>query len=228
MSAKAKKQEPSTLPQGRMLGNGVIRFPGVGLMRALSTSVVDTLRRAGRLGVTFGGKRDIFESCGYERYLQLRDYRDRYDRGDIASRVVEAFPESTWRGTGEDCIYDSDDPANVTPFQQAWNDLNKRLKIWSVFCRADILAGLGQYSLVVIGAPGDYATPLPAKFEAKDLGFLMPFAQEDAPIVRYDEDIRSPRYGQPLQYQLRRVSNQRKTNEFSIIPWATALSRPIH
>lgn len=208
---------------------GPLRFPVMSLLRSATESAIDQMRRLRTgAGVTHRGKRDLYETCGYERNLTLRDYRERYARGDIASRIIEAFPEATWRGSGHDCVYDSDDAQETTPFEQAWNNLNKRLKVWSVFYRADVLAGLGHYAVILIGAPGDYNTPLPDTLKPEDIHFLMPFCQEDAPIVDYVTAINDPRCGQPLSYQLRRTSAIRKSLEQARAPLVLDLTRQVH
>lgn len=210
--------------------SGALRFPVMSMLRSATESVVEQMRRAktGLTGVTFGGKRDLYETCGYDRHLRLMQYRERYARGDIASRVVEAFPEATWRGSGHDCVFDSDDAQETTPFEKAWNDLNKRLKVWSVFYRADVLAGLGHYAIILLGAPGDYNSPLPDTLKPTDLLFLSPFCQEDSPITEYVTDIRDPRYGQPLFYQLRRTSVLRKSLEQARAPMSLDLTKQVH
>lgn len=205
----------------------VVRSAGLQLVRAAS-SIIDRMRAVGLAGVTFGGNRDIFEACGYERRLLLKQYRARYNRGDMASRIVEAYPESTWRGTGQDAVYDDESPDVETPFERAWNDLNKRLRIWSVLYRADVLAGLGHYAVILIGAPGDMGSPLPPVLKADDVKYLVPYAQEDAPITRWVEKTDDARFGQPEQYQLRRTSQLSYSSEFMRAPMAGLLSRPVH
>ena len=205
----------------------VVRMPGISLFRSLTSSMIDRLRLGHGHGVTFKGARDIYEACGYDKRLVLKQYRQRYQRGDIACRVIEAYPEATWRGTGHDCVFDSEDVETETPFERAWNDLNKRLRIWSKFYRADVLAGLGHYSILLIGATGDYHTPLETA-SADDLLFLQPFCQEDAVITQWQEDTKDPRYGLPLQYQLRRVSVLDRHNERGNAPMAEKFSRPVH
>lgn len=210
-----------------MASKGVVAdFPSK--FRAAASTVLERIGLASFAGLTHGGRRDLWAACGYDRTLLLRQYRERYNRGDVASRIIEAFPDATWRGTGEDFVFDSDDPEVATPFEQAWNRLNTRLKVWSVFRRADVLAGLGHYSVILIGAPGNYNEPLPTNLGERGVIFLQPFCQEDAPITRYVEDTSDPRYGEPLEYTLRRTAVLRRGNEFTRVPLGEQLSRQVH
>lgn len=156
-------------------------------------------------GITFGGKRDLYKALGYQRQLFITDYRSRYKRNGVAARIVEAKPQDTFRGGGE--LVETSDPENITPFEQAWYDLDEKLKVWSMFQRADILSGIGRYSILVIGAPGKLDTPL-TKTTLDELSFLMAYAEDDAKIVEFDNDDQSPRFGLPTFYQLNRTQSK--------------------
>jgi hypothetical protein len=149
------------------------------------------------------GKSDVaivvHEQLGYKRELTQRDYRARFERDGIAARIVEALPKATWKGSVE--VIEDEDPENVTDFEAAWDDLNKRLKIVSVLKRADIVSRLGRYAVVLMIAPGDVSSELP---RGKRLTALRVFAEDDAKIASYDIDPNSPRFGMPTAYVLSR------------------------
>ena len=65
------------------------------LLNASLTTMRSTI--ASRAGLTHDGKRDIYAACGYPLELGIIDYYNRYKRGDIAGRVIEAFPDACWR-----------------------------------------------------------------------------------------------------------------------------------
>ena len=155
-----------------------------------------------KAGVTFGGKRDLFDALGYKRVLTPQDYRARYERGGLASRVVEAFPSATWLGVGE--LNEDEDPNIETEFETAWNELNIRLNVWSQIKRVDILAGIGQYSVLLIGAPGPVEEELPKLKGQEDILFLQPYAQDEATILEVEGDTENPRFGLPTIYRIRR------------------------
>lgn len=52
---------------------------------------------SGQLGKSFKGKRDIYEIFGYKKEISIDDYYNKYDRQDIAGRIVDAPAKETWR-----------------------------------------------------------------------------------------------------------------------------------
>lgn len=179
-------------------------MPGpIGVIRAAASALVERAAWMRQAGVTFDGQRDLYTVLGYKPELRPEDYRARYERGGIAARIVEILPNVTWRGTGE--LIEDEDPDVSTAFEKEWDELSQRLGVWSIFRRADILAGLGRYSVILLGAPGEMEQPL-SNFKAKDLMYLQPFAEEDAQITQFEDDVKNKRYGLPKQYNLRRTT----------------------
>jgi hypothetical protein len=207
----AEELATTDAPELRILAN----------LRTLSTVLEQRGAFAGSAGLTFGGSRDLYRALGYKRVILPRDYRTRYLRNGIAARIVEAAPKSTWRAGGE--LVEDEDPNTLTDFEQAWDDLNRRLKVWSTFQRTDILCGMGRYAIIVLGAPGDLNTEL-KQLKAEELLYLSPFSEEDAMITRYETDITSPRFGLPLEYMLRRTNISMTT----IQPPSLLPGRPVH
>lgn len=186
-------------------------------LRSLTSTLIQRAQWLTRHGITFNGARDAYAALGYERDLTVIQYRQRWERGDIAARIIECAPLATWRGSGE--IVEDDDPDSTTEFEEAWDDLNERLKIWSVLQRADILAGIGRYSVILLGGKGDLSSEL-EKGKPEDLLYLQPFAEDDATILAYDTKADSPRFGLPTAYQLKRVRSAAVMSE--------AFGRSIH
>lgn len=193
-----------------------------GGLRALVSAIGARFGISNSAGLTFGGARDLYAALGYDRELNSKKYRDRYKRNGIAARVVEAAPKATWRGGLE--VIEDENPEVSTQFENAFHELNDRLNVWSVMCRADVLAGLGQYSVILIGAPGPLDTELPPTFKAEQLTYLTPFAQEDAQIQTYDENPESERFGLPEFYTLSRLSGTKSKTVGKKVHW----SRIIH
>lgn len=176
----------------------------VGLIRALSNIITQRVRWWNQAGYTFDGVRDSYKTLGYKRELELRDYRSRYERGGIAGKIVDMPAQATWRGEGE--LIEVEDPDTVTAFEKEWKELNDRLNIWSYFLRADILAGIGHYSVIVLGAPGEnYMEPL-EKLKAEELKYLGVYAEDEAKIQTWNNDTQDERYGKPEVYQLTRMN----------------------
>jgi hypothetical protein len=185
-------------------------------IRAAASVLVERMQFMRQAGITFKGMRDLYEILGYERLISTRQYRDRYSRGGIAKRIVETLPKATWRGDME--LVEDENPKVSTAFEQAWDTLETRLKIKAVLQRADILAGLSTYAVILIGAPGDLNTELP-KGKPESLLYLSPFLggggpgsstrsgqiDSDCTIQEFEIDATNPRFGLPKTYQIRRV-----------------------
>ena len=147
----------------------------------------------------FGGDRDYYRILGYKQSLTLLDYHTRYERGDIASRIVDLPAQDTWRRPPQ--VTEGGD--TTTPFARAWDALVKRLKVWSKLSRLDKLAGLGRYGVLLLGvAGGRLEDPLTEKDGPESLRYLRPFAELHAEIEEVDTDPNSPRYNMPVMYRL--------------------------
>jgi hypothetical protein len=123
-------------------------------------------------GLQFDGRRDLYQIFGYDRIITAHQYREVYLRGGVAKQIVEAFPKATWRGGVE--VYEDEDASVSTPFEQAFEVLEKKHHIFNTLLSADILAGLSTYSVILVGAPGNLQEELP-KGNPDSLLYLAPF-----------------------------------------------------
>lgn len=163
--------------------------------------LVERLGFARAFGLTFAGKRRLFEACGYQDDLTPADYRWRYDRNEIAGTVIDTMPENTWRGGGQ--LVDDKDPEVTTAFEAAFLALNDRLKIWPTLEKADTLSGLGEFSVVLIGAPGDLGTPLERVSGPDAIVFLKAVGPEHVSPETYVQTATDPRFGQIEFYKVK-------------------------
>jgi hypothetical protein len=191
------------------------------------SSIVNRSRFSNVGGITYNGKRDMYQALGYRRILFVEDYRARYRRNGVAARIVEAKPQDTFRGGGE--LIETPDPNNITPFEKAWYEMDDRLKVWSMFQRGDILAGLGRYGILVIGGPGKLDTPL-EKCALSDLKYIVAYAEDDAKILQFDNDENSERFGLPVFYMLNRTQQSSPTsiNSGNVVGKKIHFSRVVH
>lgn len=196
-----------------------------GDFRVAASALADRLMLAKMMGMTHEGKRDVYGVLGYDEVITAKQYRERYARGGIAARVVDALATYTW--TGEGGVYEDEDPEKVTPFEQEWDALNDELDVWSTLRRTHIMASMTSFSGLLLGAEGELNTPLP-KGSPKNLLkpggllYLTPYGggvidvttqrgkakgvDADLTISTWDEDSASPRFGLPLTYQLKRTN----------------------
>jgi hypothetical protein len=171
-------------------------------LRTLSSMLMDRYAFAKLHGLSFGGARDLYAALGYDRILSNQSYRERFKRDGIANRIVKTFPKATWRG-GVECIED-EDPTTDTQFEKDCDELNKKVKLWARLQQVDILAQLGKYAVLLIGAGDDLSAELP-KGRPGGVLYLTPFAEDDAKIQEYVTDATDSRFGLPKTYTLKRI-----------------------
>ncbi len=181
-------------------------------MRSLASTLVQRAGLANAAGNTFGGLRQVWDALGYPKDISLEQYRNRYDRGGIAGRIVDAYPNQTWRGGG--LVTDDMDPDNDTAFELAWLALEERLKLWPAFNRTDILAGLGDYAVLLIGAPGKFEEPL-EHVSAEQIVYVTPYSQIDVSVKSLVSETEDARFGLPELYTFSRIGEPKETTSRS-------------
>jgi len=163
-------------------------------------------------------RRDIYDECGYPKSVSIWDLQELYTRFGIATRVVEGLPKECWKETPE--VYDDPDEGVVTVFEEAWRDLPSMLNqrdpltqsslksqegstIWECLARADRLSGIGRYGIILIGLNDGQELDQPAKpRQGQELTFLRCFPEAYAEISMTEPDETSPRYGEPVLYNI--------------------------
>lgn len=162
-------------------------------------------RLGGFLGSTFGGKRNLYEQFGYPQLLLTQDYINMYLRNDIASRIVRAFPQATWREAPT--VWDQDgnqaDPESedYSPFVEACARLFEQWDVLSMLERADRLSGVGKYSVLFMGFRDGLTSEQPLKGKSPLL-FLQPYVDISAMVSSWNQDVTDARFGRPLSYAL--------------------------
>lgn len=153
-----------------------------------------------RLGQQYNGERNLYDAFGYLENPQYHDYRNFFDRMGIATRVVEMFPDDTWGNPPilVDGESRSDMEDNQTDFIKEWNELVKRVKLWQVLREADILCGIGKWSVIFLGAPGDYNI----KAESGGLAYVRAFDEPASQPATWIKDAKSSLYGMPETYHI--------------------------
>jgi len=165
----------------------------------LPGSRLDLYRKSGTHS-QFSGNRNIREVAGYPEALTFNDYLTAYDRQDVATRVIETYPDYTWITPPE--VYESEEPTD-TAFEKSWKELTKSGKIISTLRALDILAGIGEYGVLVIGVDdgGELSEPLEEGKDRKII-YMRPYTEGECKITAWDEDKTSERYTHPLLYEI--------------------------
>lgn len=159
--------------------------------------------------------RDLDRECGYPTTVNVLTFRELYARWGICRRVVNVYPDECWAVPPE--VYEDEDPTIDTRFEKAWRELNKRINLAHYWHRVDRLTGLGRFGILLMGLSntgGDLSQPVPGinpvtgkktvnrpKKDIKLL-YLRPFAEDQVQIREVDQNPSSPRFGQPVSYNV--------------------------
>lgn len=172
-------------------------------LNALADVMTVRYKIAGLMGQSFSGNRDIYAECGYPSSISFKDYKDRFDRGDIAKVIVSAFPDATWVDGIEIVDSINKDEDKQSDFVQNLEKLNKHIPMMSYCYRADLLAGIGDYSIIVMGFDDEASNENQLQTgKASRLLYMKPFEQGSVDIVEWDEDPKSERFGKPIRYEV--------------------------
>lgn len=157
---------------------------------------------SGKLGKQFGGDRDLYTVLGYRKILGFQDYWAKYQRQDIAGRIVDAPAAATWRRPPQ--VTDDDNSSEETQFEKAFNALSRRLRLWHNLDRADRLAGVGRYAILLIGVRDGktLADPVQGAVRPDDVLYLQAYSEGAASINSWVTDTQDPAFGKPETYRV--------------------------
>jgi len=164
---------------------------------------------ASQLGTAFDGARDYYTELGYPEEPQFDYYYGLYRRDGLGARVIESPAKESWRKPP--LVLDGDldsEYATDTPFVEEANAIVKRLKIWSIMNRLDIVTGIGDYGVLLIGVSGDkkLSDPLEAGDITKggdSIIYLKPLHAGQATIKTKVADSADPRFGLVETYSVK-------------------------
>ena len=152
------------------------------------------------MGTTHDGRRDIYQACGYPGNLGAQDFLSRYQRGDIARRIVDAYPKACWQE--DPTIYDTQEQHD-TPFQEAMRDLWEEKKLKHYFSKVDRLGGVGRFGVLFLGFDdGNSSNLMNEVTPGANLMFVQAYGEPYAVIGSYEMDPSNPRFGHPRSYTL--------------------------
>lgn len=201
---------------------------------ALQTMAVQLTRLtlAGRFGSSFDGLRSLYDLFGWKRSLTYTDFKAAYRRQGVGFRVVNAYPDAAWAQPPEVkeirpatprrslfATLPALDPAlhvnaqeDTTPFEDAWETLEQRLRLYATLQRLDTLANLGQYAVLLLGLRGASTAlrhPAQPARSPDDLLYVTPYSEEYVSIAQFVQDPQSPDYAKPELYRIETKSSGR-------------------
>lgn len=196
------------------------------LVDAFGMMVMNTIKSRAELYNKFSTEdsRDINAECGYPDTLSVHDCKLLYDREGISTRIVSLFPEETWvddpmlfsRPSHPD-MEEKERNKRDDAFANAWRELQDMFNIFHYLSRIDEISGIGHFGILLLGTNdgGKLCDPIPVVEEreknknkeaapgAYALHYLRPFDASVITVSKYDNDPRSPRYGSPVEYQIK-------------------------
>ena len=175
-----------------------------------------SLRRSALNSLLNPGK-DIYFECGYPVYGAITEdmYKEMYDREGLGTRVVQIMPDESWALEPE--IVENED-TEETAFEKQWKELNKKHRLYHYLHRGDVLSGIGEYGILLLGINDgmDLHEPVEGinlETEEKignntyELLYLRAFDETSLRIDKINDDKHSPRFGFPELYDVKFSNN---------------------
>lgn len=167
-------------------------------------------------GQLFDGKRDLYRTYGYRDVVTYEEMLERYKRQDIVSRIVNAYPDAVWTK-----------PPRIVRNEalgEALTALDKKIHLYHYLNRADRLAGVGKYAVLLlgfddVGESGDLSAPVALDGEPggdTDLLYVQAYGEGDAKIVEYEDDASDPAFGMPRYYDLKVRQSEKSTRTIRV------------
>jgi hypothetical protein len=171
---------------------------------AFNSVLLDRIKLGQQLGQQYGGKRDLYDALGYPLVISYQQYLGKYQRQDIAGRIVDLPAKDTWRKppTIMDATSNTAEDTPSSPFVNGLRYLIDRQRLWHYLARIDRLAGIGRFGVLLIGTSGIGAlsTEMPRMNRPEDVIYLSPYSEGAVQITKLVDDPTSPRFGLPELY----------------------------
>lgn len=169
-----------------------------------------------QLSNIFGGRRNLYEVFGYDTNPGFDNRYMKYMRQGIAARIVDAPAAALW--TNPPLVTSTSDSWN-----EMWDDLIARYNLWNNIERLDKLAGIGRFSILIIGYNdgGSLETPVNTRSitqKERKILYLQPYSERTATIKQYNLDPRSEDFMKPEIYEIQPMDDY-------IIGWNSKFSR---
>jgi hypothetical protein len=176
----------------------------------------------GRYSEQYGGDRDIYDALGYDRNPDVDAYKQAYEREDIARRVVDAYPNTTWRERPEITDDEGDEEDELTPFEQDIQELFDETQALRHLKDVDRLSGIGEYGVLVYGLhdDGELVDPVETGALGSDsesgvegVAHFTALAQDRVERIFVGDDPDREDYAQPVGYEIDFTPNDDGENE---------------
>jgi len=173
----------------------------MGLNTEADAFTLERLDFARQAGLQYGGDRDVYKVAWYKKTPTFRDYWAYYDRHPIAGRIVDLAAKTTWR---DPPVVVEPEQEDGTEFTAAFAELAGRLDLWSRFERADRLARIGCFGVILLGVrdDGKLDEPLHGLSGPEAVVYLSQYSERYVAIDSWVKDPSDERFGMPEFYEI--------------------------
>lgn len=172
----------------------------------MNSILLDRMKLAQQLGQQYGGDRNLYTALGYPTAISYQQFLGKYERQDIAGRIVDLPAKDTWRKPPVimDVTSNTEEDEPGSPFIQGMKYLIDKRRLWHYMARIDRLSGVGRFGVLLIGASGatPLSTELPKMTRPEDVIYLSPYAEGSIQITKTVSDPTSVRFGLPEIYSV--------------------------
>ena len=179
--------------------NGAAPKPAIGMKeldgKLETLSALLSRSQLGNLaGVQFEGNRKLYEIFGYKKHPTPDDFLAKYARQDLVTRIIDAPAAAIW--ANPPVIEDK-------ALNDEWIALNRKVKLWNGLYRADRLARLNPYSILLCGFDdsGSLANKVNPE-NVKELLYVRAIGARLIEEITFNSNPRSPRFGFPETYKV--------------------------
>jgi hypothetical protein len=155
---------------------------------------------------------ELDEECRYPSHISMEMYKKIYYRDPYANRAVGFFSRECWALCPN--VYETEkvESKKATPFEKGYKKLAEVLNLESVFGAFDEKAGIGYYSLLLIGFSDnsklsqpvkgidENGDPTGRKKKKLKINYLTHFDCTQAKILERNTNRKSKRFGLPTFY----------------------------
>lgn len=172
-------------------------------VRNMMSVLTQRMQLANAASLQFDGARDLYTVFGYKKNITAEERLAKYERQDIASRIVDAPPNATW--SNPPTMGDAEGGLST-----AWEKMAKDSKLWGAMHRADRLARLNPFSLLLFGFAGSGALQAPVR-KATGLMYVRAISSRLVEEVTFNDNPQNARYGLPESYRIKFDDPKEKT-----------------
>lgn len=169
-------------------------------------------------------RRNYNDVFGYPDEINDNDYWNMYDRLGLAKRIVEVYPDESWKVNPT--VKEVDSEEDETEFEKALTELGSSLgtidpneenyfktddetnPIWGILRQLDIDSGIGESGLLLFGLDDKDGLEQPVKESGNQLLFLNTFHSTQFNVATTQDDKSKPRYKKPELYNINSSSGE--------------------